>query len=188
MEVNEQDFCLLVLPSITRALYKIGQKNAALGFAAFKMLNDYAMTGEEPQGVDDDLTLSILFETIAPIIDKCRENYQKSVNRYTACKENGKKGGRPKTQETEENLLQPKEEFAIFKRLNCDEEFCYQWRENSEFSQFADDEDFVNFYNECRAKNKRHTSETDIKSHFFDWLRIQAQNRKNEWKKGRYRC
>lgn len=188
MEVNEQDFCLLVLPSITRALYKIGQKNAALGFAAFKMLNDYAMTGEEPHDVDDDLTLSILFETIAPIIDKCRENYQKSVNRYTACKENGKKGGRPKTQETEENLLQPKEEFAIFKRLNCDKEFCSQWRENSEFSQFAYDEDFVNFYNECRAKNKRHTSETDIKSHFFDWLRIQAQNRKNEWKKGRYRC
>lgn len=187
MEVNKQDFCLLVLPSITRALYDIGKQDAALGFAAFKMLNDYAITGDEPKDVEN-VTLKILFGLVAPVIDECRENYKKSVNRYTACKENGKKGGRPKEQETEGNQLPPKEEYAIFKRLNTDEEFNYQWRENSEFARFTDDEDFINFYTECRTKGKRHTSETDIKSHFFDWLRIQAQNRKNEWKKGRYRC
>lgn len=184
MEVKEQDFCLLVLPSITRALYKIGQKNAALGFAAFKMLNDYAITGEEPQGVDDDLTLSVLFAAIAPIIDGSRRKTE-------AQRENGKKGGRPRTrteEHTEERTEERTEEAATeatdpeviepeiiipSEREKQQKEWQKYWQDlcvTTGLPLARLNEYKEQFGAHCRVSKKEHKDLQDWQSHFYAWL------------------
>lgn len=173
MEVNKQDFCLLVLPSITRALYKIGKQDAALGFAAFKMLNDYAITGEEPQGVDDDLTLSVLFAAIAPIIDGSRRKTE-------AQRENGKKGGRPRahTEEaategvTDPEVIEP-EIIIPSEREKQQKEWQKYWQDlcvttGLPLARLNDYKE--QFEAHCRASQKEHKNLQDWQKHFYAWL------------------
>ena len=171
MEMNKQDFCLLVLPSITKALYKIGEKDPVLGFAAFKMLNDYAMTGKKPQGVDDNLALSVLFETIAPIIDCYRQKTE-------ARRENGKKGGRPKKKQTIQQNEQPQTEESLQEQI-----------EHSFFEEISTAlnitlQDAKNFYNvfisECNIRGNTHKDKSDLQRHFFSWLKIKLKEQNEE--------
>lgn len=180
MEVKEQDFCLLVLPSITRALYKIGQKNAALGFAAFKMLNDYAITGEEPQGVDDDVILSILFETIAPIIDRSRQKRE-------AQRENGKKRwskqASTSTEEaateeaateevTDPEVIEP-EIIIPSEREKQQREWQKYWQDlcvTTGLPLARLNEYKEQFEAHCRVSKKEHKNLQDWQKHFYAWF------------------
>lgn len=174
MDAKEQGFCLLVLPSITRALYKIGAKNAALGFAAFKMLNDYAITAEKPENVDDDLTLSVLFETLAPIIDNGR-------NKAIAQRENGKKGGIAKRKKAEANTTEqtdpdPPEVITpevINQEVINPEQITQYLQDVSKATNLTPER--LNYYKgrfdaHCRASNKTHENFDDWKKHFYAWL------------------
>lgn len=185
MEVNKQDFCLLVLPSITRALYDIGKQNAALGFAAFKMLNDYAITGEEPQGVEN-ITLKILFGLVAPVIDDNRRKTE-------AQRENGKKGGRPRTRTeeaateeaaTEECTEEGTEEGTDLEviepeiiipseREKQQKEWQKYWQDlcvttNLPLARLNEYKE--QFEAHCRVSKKEHKDLQDWQSHFYAWL------------------
>lgn len=169
---QEKNFCLLVLPSITRALYKIGEKNAALGFAAFKMLNDYAITGEEPENIDDDLTLSVLFETLAPIIDNGR-------NKAIAQRENGKKGGarmhkKTGAATTTEQTGETTPEVITQESTSEHKEQVLQYLQDVATSTGLTPER-LNYYKgkfdaHCRASNKTHKDFDEWKGHFYAWL------------------
>lgn len=169
MDAKEQGFCLLVLPSITRALYKIGAKNAALGFAAFKMLNDYAINGEKPENVDDDLTLSVLFETLAPIIDNGR-------NKAIAQRENGKKGGIAKRKKAEANTTEqtdPAPPEVITQEVTNPEQITQYLQDVSKATNLTPER--LNYYMgrfdaHCRASNNMHKNFDDWKKHFYAWL------------------
>ncbi len=169
MEMNKQDFCLLVLPSITKALYKIGEKDPVLGFAAFKMLNDYAMTGEKPQGVDDNLALSVLFETIAPIIDCYRQKTE-------ARRENGKKGGRPKKEQTIQQNEQPQTEESLQEQNSFFEEISTALNMPLQDAKYF----YNKFTSECRIKGKTHKDKRDFQNHFFSWLKIKLKEQNEE--------
>ena len=173
MDTKEQGFCLLVLPSITRALYKIGAKNAALGFAAFKMLNDYAITAEKPENVDDDLTLSVLFETLAPIIDNGR-------NKTIAQRENGKKGGarmhkKATTEQTDPEVITPEviNQEVTTQEVTNPEQITQYLQDVSKATNLTPER--LNYYKgrfdaHCRASNKMHKNFDDWKKHFYAWL------------------
>lgn len=177
MEVNKQDFCLLVLPSITRALYDIGKQNAALGFAAFKMLNDYAITGEEPQDVEN-ITLKILFGLVAPVIDDNRRKTE-------AQRENGKKGGRPRTRTeeaateeaareevTDPEVIEP-EIIIPSEREKQQKEWQKYWQDLcvttclplARLNEYKEQ-----FDAHCRVSKKEHKDLQDWQSHFYAWL------------------
>lgn len=172
MEVKKQDFCLLVLPSITRALYDIGKQNAALGFAAFKMLNDYAITGEEPQGVEN-ITLKILFGLVAPVIDDNRRKTE-------AQRENGKKGGRPRTRTeeaateevTDPEVIEP-EIIIPSERVKQQKEWQKYWQDlcvTTGLPLARLNEYKEQFEAHCRVSKKEHKDLQDWQSHFYAWL------------------
>lgn len=177
MEVKKQDFCLLVLPSITRALYDIGKQNAALGFAAFKMLNDYAITGEEPQGVEN-ITLKILFGLVAPVIDDNRRKTE-------AQRENGKKGGRPRTR-TEEAASEEAASEEVTDPEVIEPEIIIpseKEKQQKEWQKYWQDlcvttglplarlnEYKEQFEAHCRVSKKEHKDLQDWQSHFYAWL------------------
>ena len=177
MEVKKQDFCLLVLPSITRALYDIGKQNAALGFAAFKMLNDYAITGEEPQGVEN-ITLKILFGLVAPVIDDNRRKTE-------AQRENGKKGGRPRTRTeeaateeaateevTDPEVIEP-EIIIPSEREKQQKEWQKYWQDlcvTTGLPLARLNEYKEQFEAHCRVSKKEHKDLQDWQSHFYAWL------------------
>lgn len=176
MENGNKEFCLLVLPSITKALYNIGEQNEALGFKAFKMLNEYARNGTKP--TKENLVLSVLFDSVAPNID----NYKTKVEKLRA---NGKKGGRPRTTQKErtnkekcENILTKEEQEKAFKEIVSDNEFYNAVK--TRFAPYFKDEDFNTFYTEVNAKNNLHKNKDDIKRHFFEWERIQCEKRENK--------
>ena len=182
MDAKEQGFCLLVLPSITRALYKIGAQNAALGFAAFKMLNDYAITAEKPECADDDLMLGVLFETLAPIIDSGR-------NKAIAQRENGKKGGIAKRRKAEANNTEPTEPDpeVITPEVITPEQLTQCLQDIAKATNLTTER--LNFYKgkfdaHCRASNKMHKNFDDWKRHFYAWInkvpKTQEENKTNE--------
>ena len=191
MEVEKQNFCLLVLPSITKALYRIGKKDAALGFAAFKMLNDYAITGEEPQIVDDDLTLSVLFDTIAPIIDGSRRKIE-------AQRENGKKRWSKETtpieeaateeatteEATEPEVIEP-EVIILSESENLQREWQKYWQDlcvTTGLPLARLNEYKEQFDAHCRVSKKEHKDLKDWQNHFYAWLCAVLKNRRNREK------
>lgn len=178
---------LILSKPIFDVLKSVANKDEKEAWQCVEMLYYYMIESKEPD--QNDLIKNIVFSALKAMMDEGKK-------RYENCIANGKKGGRPKEKEEakteEKKYLSNDEEKAIFERLKSDENFLLSWLDCSPFGGadlvcYRDEEDFDNFFNECQFKGKRHTSENDIKAHFLDWERIQLQNRKNEWKKGRYR-
>lgn len=182
---------LIISEQVLNILDSVAIKNEAEAWQCVKMLYYYVREGKTPE--QKDVIKNIVFHALKNMLDEGKTRYEK-------CIANGKKGGRPKTTENdrkrpkteEKEYLSHEEEIAIFERLKTDENFRLSWLDCSPFGGadmvcYRNEEDFENFFSECQFKGKRHTSENDIKAHFLDWERIQLQNRKNEWKKGRYR-
>ena len=178
---------LIISEQVLNVLDSVAITNEAEAWQCVKMLYYYIREGKTPD--KKDVIKNIVFHALKNMLDEGKTRYEKCIT-------NGKKGGRPKEKkeaktEVKEYLSQ-EEELAIFERLKTDKDFLSSWLDYSPFGGsdmacYRDEEDFENFFNECQFKEKRHTSENDIKAHFLDWERIQLQNRKNEWKKGRYR-
>lgn len=178
---------LILSKQIFAVLKSVAMKDEKEAWQCVEMLYYYMAEGKEPD--QKDFIKNIVFCSLKAMIDGGKTRYEK-------CIANGKKGGRPKekkeTKTEKKEYLSRDEEVTIFERLKTDENFLSSWLDCSPFGGadmvcYRDEEDFENFFNECQFKGKRHTSENDIKAHFLDWERIQLQNRKNEWKKGRYR-
>lgn len=178
---------LIISEQVLNILDSVAIKNEAEAWQCVKMLYYYVREGKTPD--QKDVIKNIVFHALKYMLDEGKTRYEK-------CIANGKKGGRPKEKKEaktyKKEYLSHEEEIAIFERLKTDENFRSSWLDCSPFGGadmecYRDEEDFANFFSECQFKGKRHTSENDIKAHFLDWERIQLQNRKNEWKKGRYR-
>lgn len=185
--MEEKKANLIISEQVLNVLDSVAISNEAEAWQCVKMLYYYVREGKTPDPKDS--IKNIVFHALKNMLDEGKTRYEK-------CIANGKKGGRPKEKEEakteEKKYLSNDEEKAIFERLKSDENFMYSWLDCSPFGGadmvcYRNEEDFDNFFNECQFKGKRHTSENDIKAHFLDWERIQLQNRKNEWKKGRYR-
>lgn len=178
---------LIVSEPVMDILESVAIKDKGEAWECIETLYYYVRDGKEPD--PKDFVKNIVFKSLKAMLDTGKARYEKCIT-------NGKKGGRPKEKKEAKTdikeYLSHEEEVAIFERLKTDKNFLSSWLDCSPFGGadmvcYRDEEDFENFFSECQFKGKRHTSENDIKAHFLDWERIQLQNRKNEWKKGRYR-